>query len=158
MLASFITPQTFQPNPKVFLNLLRFSNEWWFLSTKKFLKFVFSLFHTFNFSRDVRVKCKTGYCSLPIFISFVKLIVVININEQSNVRSQNGSCASNSALTLVFLHFLRFYCLPRSLESLHVSFPVLSNLFRGKLVVIHTAKVLFQKYHNTLCCPSKVLH
>ena len=102
--------------------------------------------------------CKTGYCSLRILISFVKLIVVININEQSNVRSQNGSCASNSALTLVFLNFLRFYCLPRSLESLYVSFPVLSNVFRGKLVVIHTAIVLFQKYHNTLCCPSKVLH
>ena len=102
--------------------------------------------------------CKTGYCSLRILISFAKLIVVININEQSNVRGQNGSCASNSALTLVFLNFLRFYCLPRSLESLYVSFPVLSNLFRGKLVVIHTAIVLFQKYHNTLCCPSKVLH
>ena len=102
--------------------------------------------------------CKTGYCSLRILISFAKLIVVININEQSNVRGQNGSCASNSAFTLVFLNFLRFYCLPRSLESLYVSFPVLSNLFRGKLVVIHTAIVLFQKYHNTLCCPSKVLH
>ena len=102
--------------------------------------------------------CKTSYCSLRIFIGFVKLIVVININEQSNVRSQNGSSASNSALTLVFLNFLRFYSLPRSLESLYVSFPVLSNLFRGKLVVIHTAIVLFQKYHNTLCCPSKVLH
>ena len=102
--------------------------------------------------------CKTGYCSLRILISFVKLIVVININEQSNVRSQSGSCASNSALTLVFLNFLRFYCLPRSLESFYVSFLVLSNLFGDKLVVIHTAIVLFQKYHNTLCCPSKVLH
>ena len=56
MLASFITPQTFQPNPEVFLNLLRFSNEWWFLPTKKFLKFVFSLVRTFNFSRNVRVQ------------------------------------------------------------------------------------------------------
>ena len=74
--------------------------------------------------------CKTGYCSLRIFISFVKLIVVINITEQSNVTSQNGSCASDS-LTLVFLNFLRFYCRPRSLESLYVSFPVLLNLFRG---------------------------
>ena len=101
--------------------------------------------------------CKTGYCSLRIFISFVKLIVVINITEQSNVTSQNGSCASNS-LTLVFLNFLHFYCLPRSLESLYVSFPVLLNLFRGQLVVIHTAIGLFQKYHNTLCCPSKILH
>ena len=76
--------------------------------------------------------CKTVYCNLPIFISFVKLIVAININEQSNVRSQNGSCASNS-LTLVLLNFLRFYCLPRSLESLHVFFPVLLNLFRASL-------------------------
>ena len=66
--------------------------------------------------------CKTGYCSLRILISFVKLIVVININEQSNVRSQNGSCASNSALTLVFLNFLRFYCLPRSLEVCNLCF------------------------------------
>ena len=74
--------------------------------------------------------CKTGYCGLRIFISFVKLMVVINITEQSNVTSQNGSCASNS-LTLVFLNFLHFYCLPRSLESLYVSFPVLLNLFRG---------------------------
>ena len=78
--------------------------------------------------------CKTGYCSLRILISFVKLIVVINITEQSNVTSQNGSCASNS-LTLVFLNFLHFYCLQRSLESLYVSFPVLLNLFRGKIVV-----------------------
>ena len=75
---------------------------------------------------------KTGYCSLRIFISFVKLIVVINITEQSNVRSQNGSCASNS-LTLVFLNFLRFYCLPRSLESF---------IFLSQLVVIHTAITL----------------
>ena len=74
--------------------------------------------------------CKTGYCSLRIFISFVKLMVVINVTEQSNVTSQNGSCASNS-LTLVFVQFLRFYCLPRCLESLYVSFLVLSNLFRG---------------------------
>ena len=74
--------------------------------------------------------CKTGYCSLRKFISFVKLMVVINITEQSNVTSQNGSCASDS-LTLVFLNFLRFYCRPRSLESLYVSFPVLLNLFRG---------------------------
>ena len=99
--------------------------------------------------------CKTGYCSLRIFISFVKLIVVINITEQSNVTSQNGSCASNS-LTLVFLNFLHFYCLRRSLESLYVSFPVLLNLFRGKLVVIPTAIGLFQKYHDTLCCRSKI--
>ena len=89
--------------------------------------------------------CKTGYCNLRILISFVKLIGVINIKERSNVRSQNGSCASNSALTLVFLNFLRFYCLPRSLKSLYVSFSVLSNLFRGKLVVIHTAIVSFFK-------------
>ena len=100
--------------------------------------------------------CKTGYCSLRIFISFVKLIVVINITEQSNVTSQNGSCASNS-LTLVFLNFLHFYCLPRSLESLYVSFPVLLNLFRAKLVVIPKAIGLFQKYHDTLCCRSKIL-
>ena len=72
---------------------------------------------------------KTGYCSLRIFISFVKLIVVINITEQSNVRSLNGSCASNS-LTLVFLNFLRFY-LPRSFESLYVSFPVLLEFILG---------------------------
>ena len=153
MLASFIAPQTFQPNPRVFLNLLRFSNEWWFLPTKKLYSRFFALL-----TLVLTCGCKTGYCSLRILISFVKLIVVININEQSNVRSQNGSCASNSALTLVFLNFLRFYCLPRSLESLYVSFPVLSNVFRGKLVVIHTAIVRFQKYHNTLCCPSKVLH
>ena len=100
---------------------------------------------------------KTGYCSLRIFISFVKLIVVINITEQSNVTSQNGYCASNS-LTLVFLNFLHFYCLPRSLESLYVSFPVLLNLFRGKLEVITAAIGLFQKYHDTLCCRSKILH
>ena len=150
MLASFITPQTFQPIPRVFLNLLRFSNEWWFLPSKKLYSRFFALL-----TLVLTCGCKTGYCSLRILISFVKLIVVININEQSNVRSQNGSCASNSALTLVFLTFLRFYCLPRSLD---VSFPVLSNVFRGKLVVIHTAIVLFQKYHNTLCCPSKVLH
>ena len=56
MLELFITPQFFQLNPKVFLNLLRFSNEWWFLPTQKFLKFVFSLFRTFNFSRDERVQ------------------------------------------------------------------------------------------------------
>ena len=95
----------------------------------------------------VRSGCKTSYCSLRIFIGFVKLIVVLDqhpCTEQSNVRSQNGSCASNS-LTLVFLNFLRFYCLPRSLESLYVSFSVLSNLFRGKLVVIHTAIVSFFK-------------
>ena len=73
--------------------------------------------------------CKTGYCSLRIFISFVKLIVVINITEQSNIRSLNGSCASNS-LTLVFLNFLRFY-LPRSFESLYVSFPVLLKFILG---------------------------
>ena len=94
----------------------------------KVFKVCISLFRTFNFSRDERGK--TSYCSLRIFISFVKLVVVINITEQSNVRSQNGSCASNS-LTLVFLNFLRFYCLPRSLESLYVSFPVLLNLFSG---------------------------
>ena len=47
--------------------------------------------------------------------------MVINITEQSNVRSQNGSCASNS-LTLVFLNFLRFYCLPRSLEVCNLCF------------------------------------
>ena len=76
--------------------------------------------------------CKTGYCGLRIFISFVKLMVVINVTEQSNVTSQNGSCASNS-LTLVFVQFLRFYCLPRCLESLYVSFLVLSNLFRASL-------------------------
>ena len=80
-----------------------------------------------------------------------------NVTEQSNVRSQNGSCASNS-LTLVFLNFLRFYCLPRSLKSLYFSFPVLLNLFSGQLVIIHTAIGLFQKYHNTLCYPSKFLH
>ena len=73
--------------------------------------------------------CKAGYCSLRIFITFVKLIVVINITEQSNVRSFNGSCACNS-LTLVFLNFLRFY-LPRSLESLYVSFPVLLKFILG---------------------------
>ena len=73
--------------------------------------------------------CKTGYCSLRIFISFVKLIVVINITEQSNVRSLNGSCASNS-LTRVFLNFPRFY-LPRSFESLYVSFPVLLKFILG---------------------------
>ena len=73
--------------------------------------------------------CKTGYRSLRIFISFVKLIVVINITEQSNVRSLNGSCASNS-LTLVFLNVLRFY-LPRSFESLYVSFPVLLKFILG---------------------------
>ena len=72
---------------------------------------------------------KTGYCSLRIFISFVKLIVVINITEQSNVRSLNGSCASNS-LTRVFLNFPWFY-LPRSFESLYVSFPVLLKFILG---------------------------
>ena len=101
--------------------------------------------------------CRTGYCGLRIFISFVKLMVVINITEQSNVTSQNGSCASDS-LTLVFLNFLRFYCRPRSLESLYVSFPVLLNLLRGLSVVIHTAIGLSQKYLNTLCCLSKILH
>ena len=100
--------------------------------------------------------CKTGYCSPCIFISFVKLTVVINITDQSNVRSRNGSCASDS-LTLVFLNFLRFYCLPRSLEGLYVSFPVLLKLFRGQLVVIHTEIDLFRKYHNTLCCSSNIL-
>ena len=73
--------------------------------------------------------CKTGYRSLRIFISFVKLTVVINITEQLNIRSLNGSCASNS-LTLVFLNFLRFY-LPRSFESLYVSFPVLLKFILG---------------------------
>ena len=101
--------------------------------------------------------CKTGYCSLRIFVSFVKLIVVMNIIDQSNVRNQNGSCASNS-LTLVFLKSFLFYCLPRSLGSLYVSFPVLLNLFRGWLVLIHTAIGLFKKYHYTPCCPSKILH
>ena len=75
--------------------------------------------------------CKTGYCSLRIFISFIKLLVVINITK-SDVRSQTGSCAGNS-LTLVFLNFLRLYCLLRSLESLYFSFPVLLNLFRANL-------------------------
>ena len=74
--------------------------------------------------------------------SFVKLIVTFT--EQSNVGSQNGSCASNS-LTLVFLNFLRFYCLPRSLDILYVSFPVLLNLYRGKLVVILKAIGPFSK-------------
>ena len=110
------------------LNLLLFSNEWCSLSTWKFLKFVFRFFALLT--SVVTSGGKTSYCSLRIFVSFVKLTVVINITEQSNVRSQNGSCASNS-LTLVFLNFLRFYCLPRSLESLYVSFPVLLNLFRG---------------------------
>ena len=110
------------------LNLLLFSNEWCSLSTWKFLKFVFRFFALLT--SVVTSGGKTSYCSLRIFISFVKLVVVINITDQSNVRSQNGSCASNS-LTLVFLNFLRFYCLPRSLESLYVSFPVLLNLFSG---------------------------
>ena len=73
--------------------------------------------------------CKTGYRSLRIFISFVKLIVVINITEQSNIRSLNGSCASNS-VTLVFLNFLLFY-LPRSFESFYVSFQVLLKFILG---------------------------
>ena len=105
----------------VFLNLLRFSNEWWFLSTSKFLKFVFSLFRTFNFI-VVASGCKTGYYNLPIFISFVKLIVVMNINVQSNVRSQNGSC-DWTAPVVDSCNFLRFYFPPRSLESLSVFFP-----------------------------------
>ena len=38
------------------------------------------------------------------------------------------------------------------------SFPILLNLFRGKLVVIHTAIGLFKKYYNTPSCPSKISH
>ena len=75
--------------------------------------------------------CKTGYYNLPIFISFVKLIVVMNINVQSKVRSQNGSC-DWTAPVVDSCNFLRFYCPPRSLESLSVFFPSTFKFIQGQ--------------------------
>ena len=101
-----------------------------FIYLEVFKVCILAFSHFSQLTLVITTRCNTGYCSLRILISFVKLIVVVNITEQSNVASQNGSCSSNS-LTLVFLNFLHFYCLPRSLESLYFSFPVLLNLFRG---------------------------
>ena len=110
------------------------------------------IFLTANFNQKFSSTC----CAYRVNDYFCLPLLTLVVTSNSDIGG--GRNTPVLMLTLVFLNFLRFYCLRRSLESLYVSFPVLLNLFRSQLVVIHTAIDLFQKYHDTVCFPSKILH
>ena len=96
------------------------------------------IFLTGNFNQKFSSTC----CAFRMNDYFCLPLLTLVVTSNSGIGG--GRNTPVFMLTLVFLNFLRFYCLPRSLESLYVSFPVLSNLFRSQLVVIYTAIDLFQ--------------